>query len=147
MAFDGGVELDDYLARTRRLLQALMTTIASRLRDAGASVGEPRGTFYVLPRFDDSCARFVRKGRPATAAELCIRILDDTSVALLPGDEFGMPPAALYARLAAVDFDGEAALAAMDRLGPGEIPDAAFLAAHCGRTVTAIERLCDWLDG
>ncbi|MGI9341294.1 MAG: pyridoxal phosphate-dependent aminotransferase [Gammaproteobacteria bacterium] len=146
VAFDGGEELDNYLARSRRLLQALMTWIASRLRDAGASVGKPCGAFYLLPRFDDACARFVREGRPATAAELCVRVLDETSVALLPGDEFGMPADTLFARLAAVDFDGEAALAAMDRLGPDEIPDAAFLEDHCTRTITAIKRVCDWLD-
>jgi len=145
VAFDGGTELDDYLERTCRLLQALMTEIASRLREAGASVCEPRGTFYLLPRFDDACTRFVREGRPATAAELCARVLDDTSVALIPGDEFGMAPDALFARLAAVDFDGATALAAMEQLGAGESPDAAFLADNCGRTVAAIERVCDWL--
>ena len=107
--------------------------------------GAPQGAFYLLPRFADACPRFAREGRPATAAELCRRILDDTGVALLPGNDFGMPEGELFVRLAAVDFDGAAALSAFDGLGVAEIPDEEFLHARCRTTMTGIDRVCEWL--
>ncbi|MBT8445101.1 MAG: aminotransferase class I/II-fold pyridoxal phosphate-dependent enzyme [Gammaproteobacteria bacterium] len=145
VAFDGNDEIDDYLSRSRRLLCALMTTSARRLRDAGATVPEPQGGFYLLPRFADDCPRF-RRGRPDNAAKLCESILEDTGVAILPGGDFGMAPERRFIRLAAVDFDGEAALDRFDDLEADALPDEAFLRAHCARTMTGIDRLCDWIE-
>jgi len=145
VAFDGNDEIDDYLSRSRRLLRALMTTSARRLRDAGATVPEPQGGFYLLPRFHADCPRF-RQGRPDTAADLCESILTDTGVAILPGSDFGLAPEQLLVRLAAVDFDGEAALAGFDELAEDTVPDEAFLRTYCARTMTGIDRLCDWIE-
>jgi aspartate aminotransferase len=145
VAFDGNDEIDDYLSRSRCLLRALMTTSARRLRDAGATVPEPQGGFYLLPRFHDDCPRF-RQGRPDTAADLCESILTDTGVAILPGSDFGLAPEQLFVRLAAVDFDGDAALAGFDGLAEDAVPDEAFLRTYCARTMTGIDRLCDWIQ-
>jgi aspartate aminotransferase len=140
-AFRGNAEIDAYLSHSRSLLRTLMTWCAARLRAAGAAVPEPQGGFYLLPRFGDDCSRFVREGRPATAAEMCERVLADTGVAILPGSEFGLAPEDLYFRLAAVDFDGAAAL---DALAAGATPDEDFLHEHCAPTWAGIERLCEW---
>lgn len=144
-AFDGSDEIDDYLSRSRRILKALMTWCAARLREAGTTVPEPDGAFYLLARCDDDCPRFAREGRPATAAALCDRLLEATGVAVLPGSDFGLPAEQLYFRLAVVDFDGEAALDALASLGDEAIPDEAFIHRYCRPAVTGIERLCAWL--
>lgn len=143
-AFRGNAEIDAYLSRSQRLLKSLMTWCARRLREAGAVVPEPEGAFYLLPSAGDDCPRFTREARPATAAELCGRILDDTGVAVLPGNDFGLGPDELSFRLAAVDFDGEAALTAMADLPADTTPDEPFLREYCEPTVTGIERLCAW---
>ena len=52
----------------------------------------------------------------ATSRELCERLLVETGVAILPGHEFGRPAEELTARLAYVNFDGEQALEAVDRI-------------------------------
>ncbi|MFQ5633767.1 MAG: pyridoxal phosphate-dependent aminotransferase [Gammaproteobacteria bacterium] len=145
-AFRGNDDIDDYLRRSRRVLKALMTWCADRLREAGAVVPEPQGAFYLLPHFGDACPRFARTGRPATAADLCRRILDDTGVAVLPGNDFGLAPEALFVRLAAVDFDGAEALSAVAEL-PAEVAiDEDFLRSHCARTAAGIDRLCQWFE-
>jgi len=143
--FSGGTEIDDYVDRSRRILGSLMRFATRRLRDAGATVCEPQGAFYIFPRFDASSPRFVRHGRPSTAGELCNRILNDTGVAILPGNDFGRPVSELSARIAAVDFDGETALDAARNLGAGTIPDEDFLGEFCQPAVRGIERLHDWL--
>lgn len=145
VAFDGNAEIDDYLSRSCRLLRALLTRSARRLREAGATVPEPQGGFYLLPRLDEDCARFRRQEPPQNAAKLCEEILTDTGVAILPGSDFGLSPDQPFVRLAAVDFDGEAALAAFDGMAADAIPDETFLREHCGRTITGIDRLCAWI--
>jgi len=146
-AFEGNAEIEQYLSRSRGLLSALMARCALRLRAAGATVPQPQGAFYLLPRFAEDTPRFSRDGRPATASELCRRLLDDTGVAILPGSDFGLPAGELNIRLAAVDFDGEAALAAMARLADDAEPGDAFVNDYCRPAMTGIERMCAWLAG
>jgi hypothetical protein len=46
--------------------------------------------------------------------------------------------------LACVDFDGTAALAALDRHGDGSL-DEPFRRRTCGPTLAAIDHICAWL--
>jgi len=143
--FNGGDEIDDYVDGSRKILRSLLSFTTRRLRDAGATVSKPQGAFYIFPLFDTGSPRFVRDGRPSTAGELCNRILDDTGVAMLPGNDFGRPPTELCARIATVDFDGETALNALRKLPAGKIPGDEFLDKFCQPTVRGIDRLYDWL--
>jgi aspartate aminotransferase len=140
-AFEGGEEIESYLGHSRRVLACLGRLCAERLRGAGAAVEPPEGAFYLFPDF-----RKLRSGLKArgitTSGELCRRLLEETGVATLPGADFGRPPSELTLRLAYVDFDGAAALAAAERR-PGELGDD-FAREHCGRVVQAIERIADW---
>jgi aspartate aminotransferase len=143
-AFTPDATIDEYLVRCRSVLRALGRLLARMLREAGVEVLQPEGGFYLFPDF-------ARLREPVAAAgmtsslELCERLLADTGVALLPGTDFGRPPAELTVRLAYVDFDGAAALEAI-LSQPAEAPlDEAFLKRHCGPTVTAVERICDWI--
>lgn len=45
---------------------------------------------------------------------MCRRLLEDTGVAILPGGDFGCSPEELTARLAYVDFNGKAAIEALE---------------------------------
>lgn len=140
-AFDGGPEIDDYLARSRRVLGALGRHCAARLRAAGARCDPPAGGFYLFPSFEPLGERLSERGVTDSSA-LCDRLLEDTGVAILPGRAFGRPPEERTARLAYVDFDGEAALAAA---GPGVTLDEAWLRARCARVCDAMDRLGAWL--
>lgn len=141
-AFDGGDWLEDYLARSRRVLAALAGHFHARLTAAGATCAPAQGGFYLFPQFRSHAPKLRARGI-RTSAELCERLLEDTGVATLPGTAFGRPAEELSLRLAYVDFDGGAALAAA---GSDAEVDAAFLQRHCPGMVTAAARMADWVQ-
>lgn len=143
-AFEGGPEIEEYLGQVRRILAALGGWCAARLRAAGARVHDPVGAFYLFPDFGPSAARLAGRGI-TTSTELCRRALAETGVAALPGVEFERPLDELTVRLSYVDFDGAAVLEAARTVTPGAPLDAAFLRAHCPRTVQAVDALCRWV--
>jgi aspartate aminotransferase len=143
-AFRGGLEIERYLVTARRVLAALGGWIAARLTEAGARVSPPRGAFYLFPDFSPLRERLKVRG-VRDSREFCETLLEQTGVAILPGADFGRPVEELTCRLAYVDFDGAKAM----QLAEAHPQDLGreFLGAACTSTVTAIERLCDWLAG
>ncbi len=142
-AFEGGEEIDLYLARSRLVLQALGRRLARDLSAAGAEVTTPQGGFYLFPDFSGLAPRLAERGI-TRSAELCERLLEDTGVAILPGSDFGRLPEELAARLAYVNFDGARALEAVGDPLPESLDDA-FVEAHCADSVEGVARLCEWL--
>jgi aspartate aminotransferase len=141
-AFEGGPVIERYLADSRRILAALGQWIAAELSDAGLHCPSPAGGFYLFPDFSPLAEVLAARGIHDSPT-LCRRLLDETGVAILPGSEFGRPGSELTARLAYVNFDGTAALAALaDHTGP---LDQAFLRRTCAPTLAAIEQTCAWL--
>jgi aspartate aminotransferase len=140
-AYEGGPDIDDYLARSRRILKALGSGTAARLRDLGCSVPEPEGGFYLFPDFSAHQELLNRRGI-ITSEQLCDRLLEEAGVACLPGTDFGRPATEFTVRLAYVDFDGAAALNAA---GDGTIMAEAFLTQHCARIGEAMDRFAGWL--
>ena len=73
------------------------------------------------------------------------RILEDTGVAFLPGEDFGRFEEELTARLAYVDFDGKQALqASMNESGNGLLNDS-FFYNNTPNVSTGIEKIRDWV--
>ncbi len=143
-AFVGGLDIERYLTNTRRILQSLMTTVASRLRESGARHTPIDGAFYAFPDFTPVANQLHARGI-RTSSELCTHLLEDTGVAVLPGVVFGRPESELTLRIACVDFDGARALAdaetSADRL------DAAFLEEHCSNVLEAVRLMSAWIAG
>lgn len=143
-AFEGGPEIDAYLAASRAILGHLGREIHARLRDAGIAVTEPKGGFYLFPDLEafrePLAARNIRDSQ-----SLCESLLEEAGVAVLPGEAFGRPARELTFRLAYVNFNGEAALAAAQQRN--EPLDQTFLEEFCGPTLEAIERILEWLEG
>ena len=142
-AFQMGDEIEQYLRRSRRVLGALARTIVGRLENAGIEVDPPRGAFYLFLDFGRLRAPLAAAGIE-TSTELCDRLLEDTGVAILPGSAFGRPETELTARLAFVDFDGDAALAEAARIGPDARLNGSFSKAIAPEMIEAVERLCRW---
>ena len=134
-AFEGGEEIDVYVRRSRRALGALGASLTRRLGEAGVEVVPPDGGFYLFPSFA-AHAEALRKRGVATSAEFCGRLLVDTGVAILPGQDFGRPPEELTARIAYVNFDGERVLEAIAGLPPEGALDEEFLRRHCPVSLT-----------
>lgn len=142
--FEPSAELDEYLARARRILRSLMMYSYHRLRTVGADLAEPRGGFYVFPNLSAPRTGVAQRGI-GSSQELCERVLDELGIAFLPGHVFGRPEHELSVRISCVDFDGAAALEAAAGLAPDELPGEDFLEKYCNPTFDAINRLCDWI--
>jgi aspartate aminotransferase len=145
-AFEGGDDIEDYLVRCRRVLAGLGSFLARTVRAAGVEVLEPEGAFYIFPDFTPIAEPLARRGI-RSSPELCDKLLDDTGVAVLPGTDFGRSPVELVARLAFVDFDGQAAIEAVAELPADRPVEEGFLRTYCAPTVEAVERMCEWVDG
>lgn len=143
-AFQGGLEIEAYLRSSRRVLRALRRTVERRLHQADVVAPEAKGAFYTFADFSRHRERLAARG-VRSSTELCETLLDATGVALLPGVSFGRPPEELTARLAYVDFDGAAALAAADAMPATKDLNGAFLETECGRVLRGIDRLSEWL--
>lgn len=144
-AFGGGEELGHYLHQVRRILRTLGNQCAELLSAAGVGVYPPQGAFYLYLDFTPLRERLARRGIENGAA-LCERLLEDVGVALLPGSAFARSRKELTARLAYVDLDGAAALAAAEAIPPEQELPADFARRHCGRVITGVERLADWVS-
>ena len=145
-AFEGGLEIEEYLWRTRRILGALAAQLVARLRATGAHVEAPDGAFYLFPDFAPLAPKLRARGI-GTSSQLCERLLEEAGVATLPGSAFGRPPEELTARVAYVNFDGTRALAAAETFPLDRPIEKDFLERYCGPTLAAVEHLCTWIEG
>jgi aspartate aminotransferase len=134
----------DYLAHQRRILSLAGNWLANRLGQAGIGVHRPEGGFYLFLDFS-AHADALRRAGIVSSQQLCEDLLRDTGVSVLYGDVFGMQPNQLSARLAYVDFDGAAALAASEAIGLERPLDESFLLQHLGGIYKGAEQLCVWL--
>lgn len=141
-AFEGGPDIEDHLQRSRRILKAIGTTLTARLRKMGCQLPDPEGGFYLFPDFS-GLSEALRQRGVQTSRDLCKRLLDEAGVACLPGTDFGRPATELSVRLAYVDFDGAAALAAAQ---PANRVDIDFLQEHCPRLLEAMDKIEGWLE-
>jgi aspartate aminotransferase len=132
-------DMDRYLLHSRQILAALASHAYRTLSAAGAVISQPAGGFYLFPRFEPRRSGLAARGIEDGAA-FCTRLLEETGVAVLPGNCFGRPDRELSARLAIVDFDGTEAL----RAAATETVDDDFVRTHCPRVTTAIERMAEW---
>ena len=145
-AFRGGEEIESYLVHSRKILRNLGRYCYRRLEGAGIHAVKPQGAFYLLPDFSHHRERLARRG-VSTSRALCLRLMDDTGVAVLPGEAFGRPEDELTVRMAYVDFDGARALAVAQEMGTDEALNGDFLETFCPNVTTAVERMCAWASG
>jgi len=143
-AFEGGEEIRRYLVHARRVLRVVGGYFALRLLETAIDVFPPEGAFYLFPDFAPYRKRLRSRGIH-TGPQLCKRLLEKTGVAILPGSEFGRPARELTARIAYVDFDGAAALAAAQKSPEDQPLEEDFVHENCGRIVEAADRICNWI--
>ena len=125
------------LAAQRRILRAIGSLVHRALVAAGVRAHPPEGGFYLLldcsPFTESLLARGIESG-----SQLCERLLAETGVALLPGESFGLPASSYTARLAYVDFDGDATLRDADRIE-------STASVHAAKMLQGIRALSEWL--
>jgi aspartate aminotransferase len=128
-----------YLQHTRQILSELSGYAYRRLSQSGAVLSPASGGFYLFPRFEGRRQSLEDRGI-GDAPTFCERLLDDTGVAVLPGNCFGRPSRELSLRMAMVDFDGASAL----RHAADNTIDEDFVRQHCARVTDAVDRMSEW---
>lgn len=108
-AYELDAEIHAFLTAQRRILRAIGAAVHAAVCETGLRAHAPQGGFYLLLDFSPF-ADALRRRALRDDSQLCERLLADTGVALLPGGVFGLPGRSFTARLAYVDFAGEAAL-------------------------------------
>lgn len=144
-AFNMGTSIEHYLRTAQKVLRALGRYTYKRLSQAGISLPEPQGGFYLFPNFEAFRAKLSERGIHSSS-QLCEQLLAETGVALLPSYAFGRAPQELTARLSYVDFDGEHALRYTKQHYPTKPLDEAFLKQCCPNMLEATQKMIDWLQ-
>lgn len=143
-AFQGGIEIERYLWNSRKILRALGGYIYEKFIQSDIFLDKPEGGFYCFLNFKAYKDRLL-KNSITNSKQMCIKLLEDTGVATLPGSSFGRPDDEYTARIAYVDFDGAKALAGVEMLPKDKELDFEFLENYCHKVVKAIDKICDWV--
>ena len=88
----------EFKLKTTNILQAVGMYVYANLRSNKILINPPQGGFYLMPEFINK--------KYKTSSDLCVAILKETGVALLPGSAFGFRPNKMLVRLSFTDFDG-----------------------------------------
>lgn len=145
-AFQGGIDIERYLCHARRILASLGKHCVNVLSRAGIHAHEPEGGFYLFLDFSSFREQLAVRGIQ-DGPTLCNRLLDETGVAVLPGAAFAQPTEELTARLACVDFDGAAAMAASEGISLHDQLPHSFLDRWCGHVLEGLDRVTKWVTG
>jgi aspartate aminotransferase len=95
-AYDGNY--NDFKLKTTNILQAVGMYVYEKLKSNKVLINPPQGGFYLMPEFINK--------KYKTSSDMCVAILKETGVALLPGSAFGFRPNKMLVRLSFTDFDG-----------------------------------------
>jgi aspartate aminotransferase len=137
-AFEKDREIQAYIQTCTRI----HSLVSGFVRDAviALGVGYPRlqGAFYLYPNFGVFRKELQNRG-VETSEQLAKDLIDSVQLATLPGTAFGDDPENLTLRLAACDFDGQAALA-YDAERPGSTSES-LVHACCPNIELACQRL------
>ncbi len=143
-AFKGGILIERYLWQVRRILSHLCNIIVEILREAGILVHSPDGAFYLFLDFSPLTEKLKEKGITGSRV-LCEKLLEDTGVAILPGEAFQRPPEELTARLAFVNFDGSKSLAMSETIPISEDLPEDFADNCCFSVIQGIKEIIAWV--
>ena len=95
-AYEGNY--DDYKNKVKGILNAIGDYVYNNLRSNKVLINPPQGAFYLMPEFKNK--------KYKNSSQMCEAILKETSVAMLPGSDFGFRPKKMLTRLSYTDFNG-----------------------------------------
>jgi aspartate aminotransferase len=143
-AFRRGSQIEKYLWRCRWILEELGNKISKELEKERIIAPKPDGAFYLFLDFENYRDKLFQRDIK-NSTDLCKRLLEDTGVAILPGQAFGMRPEELTARLAYVDISGVRALNAAMNLDSRDKINGEFLDLYCPNVLKAISLIKEWI--
>jgi aspartate aminotransferase len=94
-----------FVEKTTDIYGYVMNYLHKRFVDMGLNCPKPAGSFYLFPDFENF-KKHLRERGIITSGAMSNSLLEESSIAVLPGSDFYMPATHLGVRVAAVDFDG-----------------------------------------
>ena len=143
-AFIENPELTNHIKNQQEILKKLGSWCQNKLSSPQIRVNKPDSAFYLFLDFMTIKEDLAKKHNIHNSADLCKHIKDNLGILLLAGDEFGLHPEHLSARLAYVDFDGDLALSVIKPEKTENILDEKFFSTFCKNTVDGIHLLSSW---
>uniref|UniRef100_A0AC34F447 Aminotransferase class I/classII domain-containing protein n=1 Tax=Panagrolaimus sp. ES5 TaxID=591445 RepID=A0AC34F447_9BILA len=133
-------ELDEYIAKCKKVLSFAGKYTYRKLHDAGVEVHESESSYYCMPNFSNCRTLGVFDGQ-----QLCDKFLEQGNVAFQPCDpHFLRPIGELTTRLSFVNFKGEAALNSIElKKEYNEKEQKEFLIKYCPTLIEGIQALAD----
>ena len=132
-----------YLKNSRMILKAVGMYMYNNLKNIGVTMPKPEGGFYLFPNFNKWKSKLNKRGI-YTDKDFCNTLLEETGIALLPGEAFGLQEAHITARLSYVDFNGQELLQLLEKFPKSKV-DGSFVEQNCPRIVMATEKMKAWL--
>lgn len=143
-AYKENPDLETYRINSRRILKTIGNYVHQRLQNMNITTPKPEGGFYFFINFEHYRNLLLPKGIK-TSTELSEAVLNEASVAMLPGVDFGRKPEELVFRIAYVDFNGEEALKAVDEGYQNKELDMNFIENYAPKIIGAMNSLENWL--
>ncbi len=128
------------IKKQRKVLEFVSSYMIAHLEALEIHCSKSDGGFYTFIDFDKH-GDYIRKKEIETSDELCHYLLDQHSIALLPGTAFGRPSSEFSARLAFVDFSGKEALSAINNFNDST----EFIEKTCPKIYHAIHQFKHFL--
>ncbi len=125
-------QMSSYLIWQTAILNQIGNFCVNKLLSCNIRVHAPQGGFYLFIDFSGYREKLSHRG-VITAQRLCLSLMEETGVVLLPATAFGFDDTYLAARLAYVDFEPPANNIAFS------------LQEHSPRVVAGIDKICNWV--
>jgi len=126
---------NEYIISSKNILKAVGNYVYENLKSNKILINKPQGGFYLMPEFLNK--------KFNTSSEMCDNILKETSVALLPGSDFGFDKNKMLARLSFTDFDGQNF---MKRTQREKIIDNDLILKFAPKIVEGVNKLKKWSE-
>jgi aspartate aminotransferase len=126
---------NEYIISSKNILKAVGNYVYENLKSNKILINKPQGGFYLMPEFLNK--------KFNTSSEMCDNILKETSVALLPGSDFGFDKKKMLARLSFTDFDGQNF---MKRTQREQIIDNDLILKFAPKIVEGVNKLKKWSE-
>ena len=125
----------NYINKSRNILCAVGNYVYENLKSNKILINKPQGGFYLMPEFLNK--------KFNSSSEMCDSILNDTGVALLPGNDFGFDQKKMLARLSFTDFDGQEF---MSKIEDNQKIDNDHIVNFAPKIIEGVDKLKKWSE-
>lgn len=143
-AWDGTESVKEHVQKCTKIHSLIGQYYHERFTQMGIKAPAPQGAFYMFISFDSFKDKLHAKNI-STCSQLADFLLENTGVAILPGDDFYYSETSLTARMAFVDYDGAKVLAAFKEVNDIKLDQILALSPQIEEGLNKLEQFLNQL--